>query len=567
MKDFFSKLKFIVLLVCLILAILSSFAIYFINGNLIEKKDEKEVKGQSLEKIRSADESLRKRLNNISFEISNYDIDENLTKRKNKLAEDKQQLDSEKESLDEEDKRLKDLKSEIDSEKKKLSERLAKIGGAEKTVSDADAALDKEIKALGENPAPEKLKELENKKKALEPQKTKNKNDRNAYNKDNEKLKQKDNSYKEDLKKFNTRNQEYKDKLSDYTSRKNKFDKDYERENKKLEELRKLKEKKTSIENEISSNDAERNELESEYNDLDAEINSLSNLKLILFVAVLLLIILSLIILIFQLKQIKPAKRQVGKHKTSFNDPYELKQNNASFTQTNSGLANEDIPFDFGESKNNSFGEMSSKDLDARFTNFGSNYEYLNNKIYDLEKRITMLEKKLSRLEENFTKLQVTPSVGMSSVRIGSEEKKIVRENQLPKNTIIKFYSSKAERENRPDSKYDTYLKIDEAFYNLALDRQGEGEKATLTLGGEYINAEFILIEGNLLYFNFYCYNEKKVFPKCSVNDMKIRKYIFDFDGDEHGRIIQCSPARVKKIAEGKYEVIEKGSVLMQSEV
>ena len=567
MKDFFSKLKFIVLLVCLILAILSSFAIYFINGNLIEKKDEKEVKGQSLEKIRSADESLRKRLNNISFEISNYDIDENLTKRKNKLAEDKQQLDSEKESLDEEDKRLKDLKSEIDSEKKKLSERLAKIGGAEKTVSDADAALDKEIKALGENPAPEKLKELENKKKALEPQKTKNKNDRNAYNKDNEKLKQKDNSYKEDLKKFNTRNQEYKDKLSDYTSRKNKFDKDYERENKKLEELRKLKEKKTSIENEISSNDAERNELESEYNDLDAEINSLSNLKLILFVAVLLLIILSLIILIFQLKQIKPAKRQVGKHKTSFNDPYELKQNNASFTQTNSGLANEDIPFDFGESKNNSFGEMSSKDLDARFTNFGSNYEYLNNKIYDLEKRITMLEKKLSRLEENFTKLQVTPSVGMSSVRIGSEEKKIVRENQLPKNTITNFYSSKAKRENRPDSKYDTYLKIDEAFYNLALDRQGEGEKATLTLGGEYINAEFILIEGNLLYFNFYCYNEKKVFPKCSVNDMKIRKYIFDFDGDEHGRIIQCSPARVKKIAEGKYEVIEKGSVLMQSEV
>ena len=567
MKDFFSKLKFIVLLVCLILAILSSLAIYFINGNLIEKKDEKEVKGQSLEKIRSADESLRKRLNNISFEISNYDIDENLTKRKNKLAEDKQQLDSEKESLDEEDKRLKDLKSEIDSEKKKLSERLAKIGGAEKTVSDADAALDKEIKALGENPAPEKLKELENKKKALEPQKTKNKNDRNAYNKDNEKLKQKDNSYKEDLKKFNTRNQEYKDKLSDYTSRKNKFDKDFERENKKLEELRQLREKKTSIEKEIFSNDAERNKLESEYNDLDAEINSLSNLKLILFVVVLLLIILSLIILIFQLKQIKPAKRQVGKHKTSFNDPYELKQNNASSTQTNSGLANEDVPFDFGESQNNNFGEMSSKDIDARFTNFGSNYEYLSNKIYDLEKRIATFERRLSKLEENLSKLQVTSSVGMSGVRIGSEEKKIVRENQLPKNTITNFYSSKAKRENRPDSKYDTYLKIDEAFYNLALDRQGEGEKATLTLGGEFISAEFILIEGNLLYFNFYCYNEKKVFPKCSVNDMKIRKYIFDFDGDEHGRIIQCSPARVKKIAEGKYEVIDKGSVLMQNEI
>jgi len=271
--------------------------------------------------------------------------------------------------------------------------------------------------------------------------------------------------------------------------------------------------------------------------------------------------------LIFQLKQIKPAKRQVGKHKTSFNDPYSLKQNNASSTQTNSGLANEDVPFDFGESQNNNFGEMSSKDLDARLTNFGSNYEYLNNKIYDLEKRIAMLEKKLSRLEENLSKLQVASSVGMSSVRIGSEEKKIVRENQLPKNTITNFYSSKAERENRPDSKYDTYLKIDEAFYNLALDRQGEGEKATLTLGGEFISAEFILIEGNLLYFNFYCYNEKKVFPKCSVNDMKIRKYIFDFDGDEHGRIIQCSPARVKKIAEGKYEVIDKGSVLMQNEI
>ena len=567
MKDFFSKLKFIVLLVCLILAILSSLAIYFINGNLIEKKDEKEVKGQSLEKIRSADESLRKRLNNISFEISNYDIDDNLKKRQNNLENDKQKLDSEKESLDEEDKRLNALKSEIDSEKKKLSERLAKIKEAESEVTSKENEINKEIKALGENPAPEKLKELENKKKALEPQRTQNKNDRNAYNKDNEKLKQKDNSYKEDLKKFNTRNQEYKDKLSDYTSRKNKFDKDYERENKKLEELRKLKEKKTYIENEISSNDAERNELESEYNDLDAEINSLSNLKLILFVVVLLLIILSLIILIFQLKQIKPAKRQVGKYKTSFNDPYSLKQNNASSTQTNSGLANEDVPFDFGESQNNNFGEMSSKDIDARFTNFGSNYEYLSNKIYDLEKRIAMLEKKLSRLEENLSKLQVTSSVGMSGVRIGSEEKKIVRENQLPKNTITNFYSSKAKRENRPDSKYDTYLKIDEAFYNLALDRQGEGEKATLTLGGEYISAEFILIEGNLLYFNFYCYNEKKVFPKCSVNDMKIRKYIFDFDGDEHGRIIQCSPARVKKIAEGKYEVIDKGSVLMQNEI
>ena len=565
MKDFFSKLKFIVLLVCLILAILSSLAIYFINSNLIEKNEEKEVKGQSLEKIRSADESLRKRLNNISFEISNYDIDENLAKRQNKLAEDKQQLDSEKESLDEEDKRLKDLKSEIDSEKKKLSERLAKIGGAEKTVSDADAALDKEIKALGENPAPEKLKELENKKKALEQQKAKNKNDRDAYNSDNTKITKKENSYKEDLKKFNTRNQEYKNNLLNYTESQKKFDRAFENEKKKLQELGGLKERKNSIEKEIFSNDAERNKLESEYNDLDAEINSLSNLKLILFVVVLLLIILSLIILIFQLKQIKPAKRQVGKYKTSFNDPYELKQNNASSTQTNSGLANENVPFDFAESQNDNFGEMSSKDLDARFTNFGSNYEYLNNKIYDLEKRITMLEKKLSRLEENLSKLQVTSSVGMSSVRIGSEEKKIVRENQLPKNTIIKFYSSKAERENRPDSKYDTYLKIDEAFYNLALDRQGEGEKATLTLGGEYINAEFILIEGNLLYFNFYCYNEKKVFPKCSVNDMKIRKYIFDFDGDEHGRIIQCSPARVKKIAEGKYEVIDKGSVLMRN--
>ena len=38
MKDVFLKSRLIVLLVCLILAILSSLAIYFINGNLIEKK-------------------------------------------------------------------------------------------------------------------------------------------------------------------------------------------------------------------------------------------------------------------------------------------------------------------------------------------------------------------------------------------------------------------------------------------------------------------------------------------------------------------------------------------------
>ena len=459
------------------------------------------------------------------------------------------------------------MKSEIDGEKNKLSGRLAKIKEAEDKVASEEKKINDEIKALGEKPDQKKLQELEAKKKELEQQKAKNKNDRDAYNSDNTKITKKENSYKEDLKKFNTRNQEYKNNLLDYTESQEKFDRAFENEKKKLQELGGLKERKNSIEKEISSNKGEHSKVKSEYEDLDAEINSLSNLKLILFVAVLLLIILSLIILIFQLKQIKPAKRQVGKHKTSFNDPYELKQNNASSTQTNSGLANEDVPFDFGESQNNDFGEMSSKDLDARFTNFGSNYEYLSNKIYDLEKRIAMLEKKLSRLEENLSKLQVTSSVGMSGVRIGSEEKKIARENQLPKNTITKFYSSKAERENRPDSKYDTYLKIDEAFYNLALDRQGEGEKATLTLGGEYISAEFILIEGNLLYFNFYCYNEKKVFPKCSVNDMKIRKYIFDFDGDEHGRIIQCSPARVKKIAEGKYEVIDKGSVLMQNEI
>ena len=566
MKDFFSKLKFIVLLVCLILAILSSLAIYFINGNLIEKNEEKEVKEQSLEKIRSADESLRKSLNNTSVDISNYDIDENLAKRKNKLAENEQQLDSEKNWLDEEDKRLKTLNKDIATGRTQLDGRLAKIKEAENKVASEEKKINDEIKALGEKPDPKKLQELEAKKKEFEPQKAKNKNDRDAYDKANTAFKQqKENTYNEALKEFNDRKKEYEIKLSDYESRKNKFDKDFERENKKLEELRQLREKKTSIEKEISSNKGEHSKVKSEYEDLDAEINSLSNLKLILFVVVLLLIILSLIILIFQLKQIKPAKRQVGKYKTSFNDPYELKQNNASSTQTNSGLANENVPFDFAESQNDNFGEMSSKDLDARFTNFGSNYEYLSNKIYDLEKRIAMLEKKLSRLEENFTKLQVTSSVGMSSVRIGSEEKKIVRENQLPKNTITKFYSSKAERDNRPDSKYDTYLKIDEAFYNLALDRQGEGEKATLTLGGEFISAEFILIEGNLLYFNFYCYNEKKVFPKCSVNDMKIRKYIFDFDGDEHGRIIQCSPARVKKIAEGKYEVIDKGSVLMRN--
>ena len=383
MKDVFLKSRLIVLLVCLILAILSSLAIYFINGNLIEKNEEKEVKEQSLEKIRSADESLRKRLNNISFEISNYDIDDNLKKRQNNLENDKQKLDSEKEWLDEEDKRLNALNKEIATERTQLNVRLAKIKEAEGKVASEENEINKEIKALGENPAPEKLKELENKKKALEPQRTQNKNDRDAYNSDNTKITKKENSYKEDLKKFNTRNQEYKNNLLDYTESQEKFDRAFENEKKKLQELGGLKERKNSIEKEISSNDTKLYQVKNEYNELDAEINSLSNLKQILFAVVLLVMFLFSTFLILELKK-KRLRQQPLEPKPSF-DSYGLKQ-------TDDNLINEDKgDDDFIEEREKD--EPKSEEDEKE----------------ELKKKITDLEKKYEALQEVVHELKTKP--------------------------------------------------------------------------------------------------------------------------------------------------------------
>ena len=384
MKDVFLKSRLIVLLVCLILAILSSLAIYFINGNLIEKKDEKEVKGQSLEKIRSADEKLKKSLSRISFEISNYDIDENLAKRKNKLTDEKQRLDSEKEWLDEEDKRLKVLNKEIVTERTKLNGRLAKIKEAEDKVASEEKKICYEIKALAEKPDLKRLQELEVKMKELEPQKAKNKNDRDAYNKASTAFKQqKENTYNEALKEFYHRKKEYETRLLDYTNRKNKFDRDYAKEEKEFEELDALEEMKVSIENEISSNDTKLYQVKNEYNELDAEINSLSNLKQILFAVVLLLMFLFSTFLTLELKK-KRLRQQPLEPKPSF-DSYVLKQ-------TDDDLINEDKgDDDFIEERDKD--EPKSEEDEKE----------------ELKKKITDLEKKYEALQEVVHELKTKP--------------------------------------------------------------------------------------------------------------------------------------------------------------
>ena len=384
MKNVFSKSKVIILLVCLILAILSSFAIYFINGNLIEKNEEKEVKGQRLEKIRSADENLKKKLSRISFEISNYDIDENLAKMQNNLTKNKQCLDSEKEWLDKEDKHLNSLDKEIAAERAKLNGRLAKIKEAEDKVASEEKKISDEIKALAEKPDLKRLQELEVKMEKLEPQKAKNKNDRDAYNKASTAFKkQKENTYNEALKEFYHRKKEYEAKLLDYTSRRNKFDRDYAKEEKEFEELDALEEMKVSIEKEIFSNDAERNKLEIEYNNLDAEINSLSNLKQILFAVVLLVMFLFSTFLILELKK-KRLRQQPLEPKPSF-DSYVLKQ-------TDDNLINEDKgDDDFIEEREKD--EPKSEEEEKE----------------ELKKKITDLEKKYEALQEVVHELKTKP--------------------------------------------------------------------------------------------------------------------------------------------------------------
>ena len=381
MKDVFFKSRLIVLLVCLILAIISSLAIYFINGNLIEKKDEKEVKGQSLEKIRSADEKLKKSLSRISFEISNYDIDENLAKRKNKLAEDKQQLDSEKEWLDEEDKRLKVLNKEIVTERTKLNERLANIMKAEDKVASVEKKICYEIKALAEKPDLKRLQELEAKKKYLDIHKTQYKKDRDAYNKANTAFKQqKENTYIEALENFQVRKKEYETKLLDYTSRKNKFDRDYAKEEKEFKELDALEEMKVSIENEISSNDTKLYQVKNEYNELDAKINSLSNLKLILFAVVLLLMFLFSTFLTLELKK-KRLRQQPLEPKPSF-DSYVLKQTDDDLINEDKG----DDDFIKEREKDEPKSEEDEKEeLKKKITDLEKKYEALQEVVHELK--------------------------------------------------------------------------------------------------------------------------------------------------------------------------------------
>ena len=78
---------------------------------------------------------------------------------------------------------------------------------------------------------------------------------------------------------------------------------------------------------------------------------------------------------------------------------------------------------------------------------------------------------------------------------------------------------------------------------------------------GTWINSKFVL-KGEYLYLNFNFYNETRQFSFEYREDEQLLRKMYAIAGNIPGNIIECSPAKVVKGAEG-YQVVKQGKLLL----
>jgi predicted DNA-binding antitoxin AbrB/MazE fold protein len=131
-----------------------------------------------------------------------------------------------------------------------------------------------------------------------------------------------------------------------------------------------------------------------------------------------------------------------------------------------------------------------------------------------------------------------------------------VTESALP-DSISLFYHSKEKREQRRKNIVETCVDINKDSYQRLM--QGEQVSLSFEEGGNYLNSPFVLIGGNMLYLNFFKYNEDLPVP---ADKEKIFSQIFDITGELSDFIKSCSPAVLTKTS-SYYSLTQKGKIIL----
>ncbi|MGP1414907.1 MAG: hypothetical protein ACTTJ6_03085 [Treponema sp.] len=531
MKKTVSKLKIICLTILLLISfVLLVFLFHALLVNAVEKqKNLDELNNNDNEKV-----SFEKQLGELNLEIVKYVEEHKLVQKRAELDKEKEKLEKENGELAKIGEELNKRLNNIEGEKVTLNERKGELGIKQTSLTQREKKLKEDeeawkIKGEPENKKPEELKkrriDFDNEKKQYD-------GDLNINNQGFKDLIVDEDEYKQDKKAFEDRMGAYETEYSNYQTKEETFNK----ENSKYSSLQK---EKKIVESKISFISKRDEELRCEYDALKKH-----GIYLVVFI-----IFLICLILIVSFKMLFNKKQKKEK-----NIPIDniCVSSNPEVTQTD---------------------YKTIKDLNSIL-------DVTNQNCLRLSKEISYVIKKFNDLEEILRELQIKnkpiSSVALSTTdvtikpkenAVGFEKQEIIKpkEMQFSSCTIDSLYSSSVERTEYLEKKQSiTYLSIDDEFYHNALNNPSAKYDAVLVEKGS--NSTFVVTKDNLLYLNFYIYNEKKVFPNLQNDVIKVFEYIFCFEKDKYGRVVRCSPAKVKKREDGKYIVKDKGFVWMQNE-
>lgn len=193
----------------------------------------------------------------------------------------------------------------------------------------------------------------------------------------------------------------------------------------------------------------------------------------------------------------------------------------------------------------------------------------------DVKTSIKKIDAKISDIERKHTNPQITTNVRRESniavISRGSQnEGKVYRSEvlhtekkdfveKLP--VISSLYNNKNERDIWREKREDVEFLNIAAKVFMQIQRNETVRAILLEKTGTWINSKFVL-KGEYLYLNFNFYNETRQFSFEYREDEQLLRKMYAIVGNIPGNIIECSPAKVVKGAEG-YQVVKQGKLLL----
>jgi len=193
----------------------------------------------------------------------------------------------------------------------------------------------------------------------------------------------------------------------------------------------------------------------------------------------------------------------------------------------------------------------------------------------DVKTEIKKMNVRLSDIEKKHTNAQIAtgerkgfshPVISRSFQNEGktyrsevlhTEKKEIIE--KLP--IISSLYRNKNERTVWREKKEDVEFLNIAAKVFMQMQRNETIKAIVLEKNGTWLNSKFML-KGEYLYFNFNFYNELRPFSFEYREDEQLLRKMYAIEGNIPGNIIECSPAKVMKGAEG-YQVVKQGKLLL----